>query len=83
MDESDVVLPQGGGLSQSETRSHVQRILLNGSSKHSSAHVSSRKGSNTNSMNSSEKEETLSELPQVHSSPRKQNTTTEIKTAHL
>ena len=71
MEDNNVVWSQTDGASQSEIKGPVQRILLNGSSKSSSAHGSIRKGSNTNSLNSSEKDESLTELPKVHASPKK------------
>ena len=66
-----MIWSQSDGTNHSEIKGPVQRILLNGSSKSSSAHGSVRKGSNTNSLNSSEKDESLTELPKVHASPRK------------
>ena len=66
-----MIWSQSDGTNHSEIKGPVQRILLNGSSKSSSAHGSVRKGSNTNSLNSSEKDESLTELPKVHASPKK------------
>ena len=74
-----MIWSQSDGTNQSEIKGPVQRILLNGSSRNYSAHGSTRKGSIANSINSSEKEENLSELPKVHASPKKPvNTKNEV-----
>ena len=54
---------------------------MNGNSKNYSTHGTSRKGSSSNSITTSEKDENLTELPKVHSSPKKQ--VTKPETAHL
>ena len=74
---------QDAGPITSEPKSPVQRILLNGNSKNSSAHGSLRAGSNSNSLHSSEKDENLTELPKVHASPKKTNKAKEKETSDL
>ena len=73
VEDNSTVWSQGqNAASPSEVRSPVQTIHLNNSSKGSNSHDNTRKASNTNSLSSQEKEDALTELPQVHSSPRKQ-----------
>ena len=73
VEDSNTVWSQSVGSSQCGTKSPVQRILLNNTSKNGSAHGSIRKSSKTNSLQSSEKDESSTELPKVHASPKKPN----------
>ena len=74
VEENNTISSQSVGSSQCGNKSPVQRILLNSNSKNGSAHGSIRKVSKTNSLQSSEKDESSTELPKVHASPRKPNT---------
>ena len=73
VEDNSTVWSQGqSAASPSDVRSPVQTIHLSNTSKGSNSHDNTRKASNTNSLSSQEKDEALTELPQVHSSPRKQ-----------
>ena len=73
VEDNSTVWSQGqSATSPSDVRSPVQTIHFNNTSKGSNSHDNTRKASNTNSLSSQEKDEALTELPQVHSSPRKQ-----------
>ena len=73
VDDNSTVWSQGqNAAGPSDVRSPVQTMHLNNTSKGSNSHDNTRKASNTNSLSSQEKDDALTELPQVHSSPRKQ-----------
>ena len=75
MEENKSIYLRGVGSNQYGDKSPVQRILLNHSSKNGSAHGSIKKGSRVNSLASTEKDESSTEIPQVHASPKKSNAT--------
>ena len=73
VEDNNTVWSQGSNAGgPSDVTSPIQTIHLNSTSKGSNSHDNTRKASNTNSLSSQEKDDALTELPQVHSSPLRQ-----------